>query len=195
MPRLFTGIELPEEIRDQLGDLEQPLPGVRFIEEDNLHITLRFAGDIDNGTAREFSSFLDGIQVPAFEMRLEGLGTFGGKEPRTLWSGVVAGPELEQLARANERAARAAGLKPETRGFKPHVTIARLNKPRIDALSRFLTRHAMFRSRPFIVDRFVLYSSKPNVGGGPYVIEETFPLLGAAWNDESSDGPDSGRRW
>lgn len=192
MPRLFTGIELPEDVRDMIGDLEAPLPGVRWIHTENLHLTLRFAGDVDNPVAREFAHFLAGIDVAAFEMRLEGLGTFGGKDPKTLWAGIHAPAELETLARACERAARAAGLKPEGRTFKPHITIARLNKPRIDALSRFLTRHARFRSDSFIVSRFVLYSSKPIVGGGPYVVEEAYPLSGAAWEAFDQGEADNG---
>lgn len=193
MPRLFTAIELPEDVRDLVSDLETPLPGVRWVESDNLHLTLRFAGDIDNTAAREFAGFLGGIDVPAFEMRLEGLGTFGGREPRTLWAGVVADPALETLARATERAARSAGLKPEGRNFKPHVTIARLNKPRIEALGRFLSRHARFRSVPFTVGRFVLYSSRPLVGGGPYVIEAAYPLSGAIWEDwDGAEGESEG---
>lgn len=191
MPRLFAGIELPETVRDQIGDLDAPIPGVRWINTDDLHLTLRFAGDIDNGQAREFAHFLAGIDVPAFEMRLEGLGTFGAKDPRSLWAGATAGPELETLARACERAARNAGLKPESRAFKPHITIARLNKPRIEALTRFLTRYARFRSESFIVSRFVLFSSKPLVGGGPYVVEEAYPLSGAAWEAHDAGGADS----
>ena len=85
------------------------------MEPENLHLTLRFAGDIDNAHAREFADRLAGISVDAFEMRLVGLGAFGGNEPRSIWAGVEAGPELEALARANERAARAAGLPPEGR--------------------------------------------------------------------------------
>lgn len=181
MPRLFTGIELPENIRDALSDLEMPLPGVNWIISDNLHLTLRFAGDIDNGVAREFAELLSGIEIDAFEMRISGLGTFGGKEPHTLWAGIEAGPELEALARANERAARGAGLKPVSRNFKPHITIARLRHPRDEAMARFLSRRGSFRSEPFVVSRFVLYSSKPLVGGGPYVVEEAYPLSGAAW--------------
>ncbi len=114
MPRLFTGIEIPDEQREELARLRQPLPGSsRWIEPENLHLTLRFAGDIDNAQAREFADRLAGIDVDAFEVRLAGLGVFGGNEPRSLWAGVEAGPELEALARANERAARAAGLPPE----------------------------------------------------------------------------------
>ncbi len=195
MPRLFVGIELPEEIRDLISDLEAPLPGTRWIASDNLHLTLRFVGDIDNRQAREFSDFLSGIDIDAFEMRLDGLGTFGGREPRTLWAGVSAGPQLDALARATERAARAAGLKPEGRAFKAHVTIARLNKPRIEALTRFLTRHGRFRSPSFVVSRFVLYSSKPLIGGGPYVVEEAFPLSGAAWEAHNPSPADGGNAW
>lgn len=195
MPRLFVGIELPDDIRDLISGLEAPLPGARWVDTDNLHLTLRFVGDIDNRQARELADFLSGIDVDAFEMRLDGLGTFGGKDPRTLWAGVSAGEELGALARATERAARAAGLKPEGRTFKPHVTIARLNKPRIEALTRFLTRHGRFRSEPFVVSRFVLYSSKPMVGGGPYVVEEAFPLSGAAWEAYDQSAADGGSAW
>lgn len=195
MPRLFVGIELPDDIRDLLDDLRAPLPGVRWIENDNLHLTLRFIGDIDNRQARELADFLGSIEIQAFEMHLEGLGTFGSKEPRTLWAGVSAAAELEALARASERAARAAGLKPETRNFKPHVTIARLNKPRIEALTRFLTRHGKFRSASFVVSRFVLFSSKPLVGGGPYVVEDAYPLSGAAWEAFERGPADGGNAW
>lgn len=195
MPRLFVGIELPDDIRNIISDLEAPIPGVRWIENDNLHLTLRFIGDIDNRQARELADFLSSIEIHAFEMHLEGLGTFGAKEPRSLWAGVSAGPELEALARATERAARAAGLKPESRNFKPHVSIARLNKPRIEALTRFLTRHGRFHSAPIVVSRFVLFSSKPLVGGGPYVVEEAYPLSGAAWEAYDQSPADSGNAW
>lgn len=195
MPRLFVGIELPEEVRDLISDLEAPLPGVRWIANDNLHLTLRFIGDIENRQARDLADFLSSVEVDAFEMRLDALGTFGNRDPRTLWAGVSAGPELDALARAAERAARAAGLKAESRNFKPHVTIARLNKPRIEALTRFLTRHGRFRSNPFVVSRFVLFSSKPLVGGGPYVVEEAYPLSGAAWEAYDQNSADGGNAW
>lgn len=178
MPRLFTGIELPEDLRDDLSDMADKLPGARWIESDDMHITLRFAGDIDNPTANEFVDMLAGIEVNAFHARICGLGTFGGKEPRTIWAGVEAGPELAQLARAHERAARSAGLPPESRLFKPHVTIARLRYARPELVARYLERFGGYRSEPFLITHFTLFSSKPNTGGGPYVVEETFPLFG-----------------
>ncbi len=185
MPRLFSGIELPDSIREDLSDLNLPLPGTRWIDMDNLHLTLRFVGDVDNRTASEFADSLAGIEVSAFPMRLVGLGTFGGRDPRIIWVGVEAGEELERLARANERAARAAGLEPPVRAFKPHVTLARLKHAQPERLARFLQKHGGFRSEPFYVTHFTLFSSKPHTGGGPYIVEETFPLFGGGYDEEA----------
>ena len=178
MPRLFTGLELPEVIKDEILDLHRPLPGVKWINTDDLHLTLRFAGDIDNRVADEFASFLDGISVQSFDMRLSGVGTFGGREPRVLWVGVEAGSQLEMLARAHERAARSAGLKADSRVFKPHITIARLRYAREDVLARFLQQHAGLKTDWFGVSHFSLFSAKPKTGGGPYVVEAQFALSG-----------------
>ena len=183
MPRLFTAIEIPDHIREAIARLKQPLPGARWIEPENYHITLRFAGDIDNRVASEFAHFLDEIDVNAFALRLSGVGAFGGNDPRQLWAGVEPTAELDSLARAHERAARAAGLPPESRKFKPHVTIARLKNSSIDIVARYLQRHGGFRTDSFLVGRFALFSSKPQVGGGPYVTEETYTLQGGQYAD------------
>lgn len=179
MPRLFTGIELPPDVREALSRVRMPLPGAKWIEPENLHITLRFAGDIENHVAADFADHLATIDTRAFTIRVAGLGAFGGNDPRLVWAGVEAGPELEALARANERAARAAGLPPEKRAFHAHVTLARLKHGRADAVARFLGRNGHFRCEPFLVGRFVLLSSRPKVGGGPYVVEDVYPLAGA----------------
>lgn len=179
MPRLFTGLELPGHIADLLSDIEQPLPGASWIEQDNLHITLRFAGDIDKRQAREFADALALIDADVFELALQGVGVFGGNDPKVLYAGIAASPELDALARAHERAARAVGLAPETRPFKAHVTLARLRNVSIPDLTRLLERYALLRSRPFLVEEFVLFSSRPQTGGGPYVVEEAFALRGA----------------
>lgn len=183
MPRLFTGIEIPAEQREELARIQRPLPGGKWIEPENLHLTLRFAGDIDNARAAEFADRLAAITLDAFEIRLAGLGAFGGNEPRSIWAGVEASPELEALARANERAARAAGLPPETRAFKPHVTLARVKFASADEIAKLLGRIGAFRTQPFFVGRFVLFSSRPKLGGGPYVVEAAFPLRGGEFAD------------
>jgi RNA 2',3'-cyclic 3'-phosphodiesterase len=183
MPRLFTGIELPSAVRQQLASLKAPLPGVRWLEPENFHLTLRFAGDIDNPSAREFAEELARIEMPAFSLRLSGLGVFGSKDPHTLWAGVEPNPLLSTLAQANETAARHSGLAINRRKFTPHVTVARLRYPRVSALARYLNNNSGFRSRTFDVTDFVLFSARPRTGGGPYAVEERFALHQPDYHD------------
>ena len=111
-----------------------------------------------------------------FELRLNGLGSFGGGKPRAIFAGIAPSEGLEALRRANERAAREAGLPPEGRNFKPHVTLARLRGARADAVAAYLERQGGIGPEPFTVSRFVVYSSRNSVGGGPYVVEAAYPL-------------------
>lgn len=178
MPRLFAGIELPDDIKDRLSELARPLPGAAWVDDDDFHITLRFAGDIEGRVAREFTDLLGEIEVDAFDLHLTDLGTFGGKEPRSIWAGVSASPQLEQLARACDRAARNAGLAPDPHPFKAHVTIARLRHVAPETVAKYLGQVGAFRTARFTVEHFVLYSSKPRTGGGPYVVEAEYPLRG-----------------
>lgn len=178
MPRLFVGIELPETVRLRLSMIGGPLPGAKWIEAEDMHITLRFAGDIGNDVATELADFLAEIDAEPFQVRIADLGAFGGRDPRVVWAGVEGGEPLAQLQRGVERACRSAGLEPEARAFHPHVTLARLRGTSADQVARFLGSRARLETEPFTVERFVLYSSKPRVGGGPYVVEETYWLGG-----------------
>jgi 2'-5' RNA ligase len=187
MPRLFTAIELPSELRGELYRLHQPLPGARWIHRDNYHVTLRFVGDIPRHEAREFADNLASIEVDPFELRITGLGVFGGNDPHAVWAAVDMSPALEELARAHEKAARNAGFPPEKRPFKPHVTLARLKHSNPQAIARFLTRYGGYRSQPIYVTRTVLMSSRPVTGGGPYAIEDIFPMRGGDFTFEDRD--------
>src|SRR5262245_14780499 len=138
MPRLFTALEIPETIRVQLSLIRASVGGAKWIAAEDMHVTLRFAGDIDGRTADDLAELLADVAVQPFQVTIAGTGSFGGREPRALWAGVEAGPELEALQRANERAARSAGLEPESRKFVPHVTLARLRGVRQGAVARFL---------------------------------------------------------
>lgn len=176
MPRLFTAIEIPETIALRLSMLRGGLSNARWIEPENYHVTLRFAGDVDDVTAREFAFALDGIEMPPFDLRLDGLGSFGGRKPRALWAGIAPNEALAALQRANERAAQRAGLAPEPRNFHPHVTLARIRNGRPPAVAQWLERQGGFFGEPFTVRRFVLMSSRASIGGGPYIVEEAYPL-------------------
>jgi RNA 2',3'-cyclic 3'-phosphodiesterase len=183
MPRLFAAIPIPPDIALTLDRVRQPTPGAFWIPTTDMHLTLRFVGDIGKGEAREFAEELARIELPAFSLKLEGLGSFGGDEPRVLWAGVRPNEQLETLARACDRAARNAGLPPDGRTWKPHVTLARLRYTPVDAVVRVLSRKATFNTDEFFAGHFALMSAKQGTGGGPYVIEEKFTLAGGQYAD------------
>lgn len=176
MQRLFVGLEIPEHVRLRLALVKSPLPGARWIDEADLHLTLRFAGDISNRTADELASFLSAIEVDPFEVRITELGAFGGNDPRTIHAVVKGGLALEHLQKAVERAARSAGLPPDPRAFTPHITLARLRNTPPETVARFLGSRGRFEPLTFEVDQFVLFSARPRQGGGPYIVEEAFGL-------------------
>src|SRR4051794_9893356 len=179
MPRLFTGLEIPEDVAFELDLMKGGVPGARWIERDNYHVTLRFIGDIDDGLAREIAEELDTISAEPFTVRLRGIGAFGGAKPHVLYVAVAASPELKRLQATHERICQQFGLRPESRKFAPHVTLARLKDARLDDVHRFIASHNLYASRLFTVGRFVLFSSRPSRGGGPYAVEEAYSL-GAA---------------
>jgi 2'-5' RNA ligase len=187
MPRLFTAIEIPAALRVRLSLLRAPIGGAKWVQPEDMHITLRFAGDIDGRTADDFADLLADVSVPPFTATIAGGGAFGGRDPHVLWAGVTAAPQLDALYRANERAARAAGLEPDPRDFRPHVTLARMRRARQAEVARFLAENGDLRLEPFPVTRFVLLSARPGSGGGPYVVEAEYPL-GETINDEMELG-------
>jgi 2'-5' RNA ligase len=176
MPRLFTGLELPEDIVAELDLMRGGVHGARWIEPESYHITLRFVGDVEDKVARDLIQALDTVSAPVFSLKLKGIGAFGGAKPHSIHVGVADSPELKRLRGAHERVCQVIGLAPEQRKFTPHVTLARLKQARPDAVQRFIAAHNLYASRPFEVLRFVLFSSRPSRGGGPYAMEETYGL-------------------
>lgn len=179
MPRLFTGLEIPTRMMTRLSMMRGKLAGARWIDPENFHITLRFAGDIDDLQAHAFASELEDIEFEPFDVSIEGLGSFGGNKPRALFAGVRMTEPLERLQKAHERAARRVGLPPEPRNFTPHITLARLKDTKPAAVAEYLSYFGAVFAEPFRVSEFVLFSSRANQGGGPYVIEECYPSRGA----------------
>jgi RNA 2',3'-cyclic 3'-phosphodiesterase len=176
MPRLFTGVEIPDDVAFDLDLMRGGISGARWIDRESYHITLRFIGDIEEGLAREISYELDGVEAKPFQLRLTGSGVFGGNKPHTLYAAVEESPELRRLQSIHERICQALGLPPEPRKFAPHVTLARLKDPDLQALHRFIASHNLYKSRVFEVARYVLFSSRPSRGGGPYAVEESYRL-------------------
>src|SRR5688572_28158259 len=178
MPRLFSGIEIPSSVAQRLTMLRAGLSGARWIDAENYHLTLRFLGDVDGTVGRDFMQELGEIAARPFKLRLDGLGSFGGRKPRAVFAAVSASEPLLSLQRGHERAARACSMPPEPRNHTPHVTIARLRGVSAAMVANYLERQGAFLSEPFEVTRFVLFSSRASVGGGPYVVEAAYPFEG-----------------
>ena len=176
MPRLFTGLEIPADVALDLDLMRGGISGARWIDRDSYHITLRFIGDIDEGLAREIAYELDGVEARPFQLRLAGCGAFGGNKPHALYAGVEGNAELRRLQAIHERICQVLGLPADPRKFAPHVTLARLKDPDVSSLHRFIASHNLYKSRIFEVARFVLFSSRPSRGGGPYAVEESYQL-------------------
>lgn len=176
MPRLFTGIEIPSAVAESLSIMRGGLPGARWIDPQNYHITLRFIGDIDDALARDIAGLLGRVQRDPFDLHLDGLSSFGGRKPRAVVAPVKPVPHLMELQAEQERLLQRMGLEPEGRKYMPHVSLARLRDSSSRQVAEYLAARGHYRSMPFRVSRFVLFSSRASVGGGPYVIEADYPL-------------------
>ena len=176
MPRLFTGLEIPSDLAHELATLRGGLSGARWIDEENYHITLRFIGDIDHATARDIFYELGQIRRKSFEVAIEGLSTFGGDKPRAIVARARPAAPLVELQAEQERMIRRTGIPPEPRKFTPHVTLARLRQASTAAVADYLAARGFISSLRFEAKRFVLFSSRDSVGGGPYVVEAAYPL-------------------
>ena len=176
MPRLFTALELPPSVMNHLALLRGGVPGARWIDPANYHITLRFIGDVDERVADEVSDVLARVARPVFSLSLEGVGAFGSRKPHAVFAGVKNSRALAELQGEHEHVLQRIGLEPERRKFTPHVTLARLKGVSGSDVAAFLAMRSEFRTPPFPVGRFVLFSSRASKGGGPYLVEEAYPL-------------------
>ncbi len=191
MVRLFVALAMPEATSLALRALCAGLPGARWVNPEQFHLTLRFIGEVDGRTARHVADELSGIQMPGFDIALHGVGTFGDKRAaRSLWAGTRPSASLDRLHEKVDGAMARLGLAPDRRKFAPHVTLARLNQPPVDRLGAYLAHHALFSAPTFTCDRFVLFSSFLSHGGAIYTPERIYRLDGSsdhAWMDDEAE--------
>ena len=176
MPRLFTGLEIPAQTGLMLSMLRGGLRGARWIDPEHYHITLRFIGDIDDRTADEVADALDKIRRSALTIHLDGLGSFGNGKPHAVWARVEPNDELRELQAEQERIFQRLHLPPDRRKYIPHVTLGRCRTSTNEDVAKWLAERGGFEAAPFVAGRFVLFSAKAGVGGGPYLVEEAYPL-------------------
>jgi 2'-5' RNA ligase len=176
MIRLFVALPLPEDVADSLLALEQGVPGARWSTHEQLHLTLRFIGEVDGRDASAIDETLAAISAPPFALQLKGVGTFGGKNPRALWAGVAANDALMHLQRKIESAIQRLGFPAEERKYTPHVTLARLRAAPASRVMDYLTDHNLYASDAFDVRAFALFSSRLTSNGSIYVAEREYML-------------------
>jgi 2'-5' RNA ligase len=177
MIRLFVGIELPEAVQERLAGLCGGVPGARWVDAENMHLTLRFIGDVELGQAEDIDAALLRLRAPRFDLTLDGVGFFGKPTAaRILWAGVRKSEALARLWAKVETSVQSAGLPPEERKFSPHITLARLKGAPEIRLQRFVAENADFLAGPLPVERFVLFSSFRSGSGPIYTPEADYPL-------------------
>jgi 2'-5' RNA ligase len=183
--RLFVALPVPDSVAHWLMLLQGGVPGARWLNREQLHLTLRFIGEVDGRDARAVDDALAGIDAPAFELQLHGVGQFGNKQPHALWASARKNEMLEHLQRKVDTAIRRVGQPQDAYKFKPHVTLARLRHPDLEKVRLWLGEHALATSDKFQVNVFCLFSSKLTSGGSIYRVEQDYSLRG--FDDETGD--------
>jgi 2'-5' RNA ligase len=177
MFRLFVGIPFPEDVRAALAGLCAGLPGAKWVAPENMHLTLRFIGEVCKDDAADIDHALGRISAPAFDLVIAGIGCFQtGRKVRILWAGIEKEPLLFRLQEKVESAVVRAGFEPERRKFKAHLTLARFRNGAPDRVGAFIENHNRFGAGPFPVDYFTLYRSHLGNAGPHYEVLAEYPL-------------------
>jgi 2'-5' RNA ligase len=177
MLRLFVGIALPPELKLRLSTMAGGLPGAKWVDTGNLHLTLRFIGEVDEGLAADVDEALLQVRANGFDLELAGVGQFGaGEKTRALWVGVERNERLMQLREKVEHALMRVGVAPETRKYAPHVTLARFKYVHAARVQEFIERHSLFRAPAFPVRHFSLIASYLTKGGPIYEDQADYVL-------------------
>jgi 2'-5' RNA ligase len=176
MMRLFVALALPDDVAEGLLLLQGGVPGARWSARGQMHLTLRFIGEVDGRVAAAIDDALASIRAPRFALELKGMGEFGGKNPRALWAGIRDDRPVLHLQRKIEAALQRIGVAAEERKFTAHVTLARLRAAPRDRVVTFLSAHALYMSAPFEVNCFILYSSTLGANGSLYRPERAYTL-------------------
>ncbi len=177
MYRLFVAIDLPPDIAAQLQGICYGVPGARWVQPEQMHLTLRFIGEVDGGVFRDIKEGLADIKAPGFALQVKGLGFFPPrKTPRVLWAGIAPVEQVSGLRKRIDTVLVGMGFAPEGRKFSPHITLARLHDTPLVRLSCFLAGNGLFASPEFPVSEFHLYSSELTSKGAFHTIEASYPL-------------------
>ena len=176
MHRLFVAIRPPEAIRDLLIDAMDDSPDFRWQDDEQLHLTLRFIGEVERPVADDLAGALGRVRADRFDLRVNGVGRFEQRNSGALWAGVEPREPIAALSAKVERVCQQAGLEAEHRAFHPHITLARWKGRRSREVADFLERHRALKSQPFEVTEFALFESRLSRHGAHYEEVAGYPL-------------------
>ena len=175
--RLFVALDLPQAGKEQLALLCCGLPGARWEQTAQLHLTLRFIGEADGGMRQKIDAALAAVRCQPFSLQLKGFGFFPPRqEPQVLWAGLEKSEPLLHLHRQIEAALKRVGVEPEGRKFSPHVTLARLRGTPSSNVDGWLAQHSLLAAPSFLVSSFRLYRSVLAPEGAKHFVEAEYPL-------------------
>ncbi len=178
MLRLFIALVPPTPIKQQLLLLRRSIMGARWQNSDQMHITINFIGEVDNGSLPQIIEALSAVTFKPLELNINGVDFFGSsRQPRALYAKVTANPELLKLNKKLSNVLLEIDIKTDRKKFKPHITLARLKQASFQSVGQFIQAESLFKTEAFTLDKFHLLSSKLSSDGSQYVIEESFPFV------------------
>ncbi len=174
--RLFVALRPPRPVREQLLAAMHGVSAARWQDDEQLHLTLRFIGEVDRHRAEDIAAALGGLHACAIDARIAGVGLFERRgRTHTLWAGVEPPAPLAALHHKVEQRLARVGIDAESRAFLPHITLARLNRS-AGPVAPFIARNGAFASLPFVFDQLILYESTLGHGGARYHPVARYPL-------------------
>ncbi len=179
MPRLFIAIDFPDTVIDQLIELcDWSFENASWTDDDQFHLTLRFIGEADGISFADIRKDLFQIRQPAFPLTLKGIGFFPPrKQPRVLWAGVEKNDALYQLQKKIDTRLDRLHMTSDKRKFHPHVTLAKLRHLSVERIGSYLRENNLFKTEPFYVREFFLYSSVLTPRRAIHTQEASYPLI------------------
>lgn len=184
MHRLFVGIRPPAPVRAQLLDIMGGVPNARWQNDEQLHVTVRFVGQVDGHLAEDLAVALGGVRQAPFDVGIDGVGVFERRGRGTIWAGVTSHADLAALHKKVDQICRRVGIAPDGRAYHPHLTLARFGRE-VGPIEPFLQLHAGLNSLPFRVEDIRLYESHLGPEGATYEAVAKYPL---AWSSDTA-GP------
>ena len=179
--RLFLGFETPAAAAQLLAPICRAAPGIREVAEENLHLTVKFLGEVPPTEAEELDRIVSALTLPRVTLTVAGLGFFkqGGRGISAVWAGVTPTPGLKAVRSRLQTALSDAGIARDRRRFTPHITLGRVGSAPQSSVERLIADYSGVggvRCGPFELTRLCLFESHLGRHGADYQVIADYPL-------------------